>query len=205
MILIQAIYLPSLHQYERWLTSYNSYKHSTLTKYIGGYISEEVSSPFREELVEEVCLDLLPDNRGKSTVFNRIVSTLTESDDTVVILLDGDIILSLLDLENLDSLYHSHNYQVLVPNQLEDCRHHPYALKNNGLTTFGIAGGCMITTLKTLKRYPFSVVGMYGPEDVLFLEAVKSVFIIDECVIHPHDDDQEYKDKKLKELKNTVY
>jgi hypothetical protein len=154
----------------------------------------------------EFCVE--SNNVGKSTIVNKILSTVDKEE--LIVVIDGDIelhfksspivfqkIFQTLSVktcnENCVLLFKMDGRNVLsslVWKEANKIHTDPSVFRVTDENLIG--GGCMMGFAKTFQRYPFKNVGKFGPEDYIFFKDVLNdkggIFVIkDECVFHPEN------------------
>jgi len=220
IIIIQSIFIFDIIQEKRWIDSLISLdnflenNNIEIELYIIGYnnISKENILVNFKHIKKYIKLLLFTDkNYGKSYNVNYILNTINENQD-FLFYMDGDIIL--LKYENLfDKLIDisKHNFGIIALNQQQDCRHNPmiylHQIQIENITLlhsdseYGIAGGVYFMKFELAKKYRLKEVGIYGPDDTLLIKELRkdgyvSVVVKDIYVIHPFENNENYKKNK---------
>jgi glycosyltransferase involved in cell wall biosynthesis len=184
---------------------------------IYGFVEDLYIPQFRRivgDAIDSIDTNLIEINAGKSYLINR-VAEITLAD--VLIFMDSDIIVDSKSIAELVSCFEVGVFDVLVPNQKEDCRHRlsnlPQTAVVNGTQVkysnryvpFGISGGMFITKRQTILENRFDYVSEYGPDDTLFVKKLydsgKTIGVLESVfVTHPFEFDADYARYKTERL-----
>jgi glycosyltransferase involved in cell wall biosynthesis len=215
MLLTQIIYVDDNNKLSRWKKSFLSIKQlENIDVFVSGYVSGNYLK-IVNEILKDTKSKIYMDNMGKSYVINDVVDNIEHS---VYIFMDSDIVLENNTIIDLINVYEKSNFNVLVPFQKEDSRHHINDMEEKMVVDRNVikwtkkcslcfSGGIFITSKDVLKENRFILFGSYGPDDTYFFKNVfkknKSIGMVEDvCVIHPFDLDIEYENHKKLILKN---
>ena len=215
-----VIFCPNESYFDRFKTSITSILSADLTDVdkivIDGWVSSDTIWRKVQELVSDidnVVLNRRERNIGKSAIINENIP-----DTPLVVYSDSDIVIfpdTILRLKKLSTFY-----DIIVPDQLEDCRHYKLVLDrlkivdcNNEklyqlLTSEGVAGGFLMMKTNVIKKFKFPNKGPYGSDDVEFFQQTINEHSIVLClsiaIVHPFDSNKEYYDWKV-EMSLSAY
>lgn len=204
--ILSIVFIPDNNNYKRFIDSFNSFiklhEREDIDKIIiDGYIIDEYIDDIKNLVKDhkKVILNVREKNIGKSTIINENIHKINKR----VLLMDSDIILLPDSFERMSKMI----CDVVIPNQMEDCRHYSLVFKTPILAlneyvhiiknNTGVSGGCMLVFKSILHKIPFRNKGCYGSDDVEFLEdCLDNNFHIVLCknvyIVHPFDVNKEY-------------
>ena len=214
--ILSILFTPDENNYNRFETSFKSIISSDLTNVDKIIIDGWCPS---DDIWNNIILLINDNNKitlvrrtiniGKSTIVNDNIANITTSMTQYILLLDSDIILQQDTISRL-SLLSSYS-DIIIPNQLQDCRHYKLFFKNPTsyndeliykiTQPLGLAGGCIFASTNVLKDITFKNKGSYGSDDVDFFERAIDKYNLILCeninVTHPFDTNKEYYEWKL--------
>lgn len=204
--IVSVVFIPNTDNLKRFKNSIQSILTSDLTNVqkiiIDGWASSDNLWKEVENIVKDcsiISLNRREKNVGKSTIINENIP-----DTSLVVYSDSDIIVFPDTIQRMKNL--SEKFDIIIPDQLEDCRHYKLLYKN-GINyndeliylverSEGIAGGFIMMKTDVLKNIKFQNKGPYGSDDVEFFQQAIQKYKIVVCtrtvVIHPFDDNKEY-------------
>jgi hypothetical protein len=210
LTIVSVMFCPDKNNFERFKNSITSVLNCGLVNknvekiIIDGYSNTKYKSKINK-LIDSfkssgptVVLNFRENNIGKSSIVNENIP-----DTELVFYLDSDIIINNTTLQDLINF--QKDYDVVVPDQLEDCRHYKLLFEGKEFvpTTCvdGIAGGAIMMKTRVLKKIKFNNKGPYGSDDIEFFEQViknnYKIIVCESSVIHPFDTNIDYYKWKL--------
>jgi hypothetical protein len=226
VLIVHLVFIHTAETFERWTNSGcsivndESVLNEEVDVLLRGYVDRQFIDRVHVELqkyksLSNLSVCLTEQNRGKSWIINNVVSANPARETFVFI--DSDIVLvNAGTIQTLIELHAVIGCDILVPNQIGDCRHwidpnyadqrrveldsraFMYRTKSSSVQLIDqYAGGMFVTSKNTLLEFPFADVGVYGPDDVLFfkklLEKSKTISMIENLhVLHPFESDETY-------------
>jgi hypothetical protein len=227
-LVVHLVFVQTHETFERWKNSFRSIvgdvssadNGSAIDILLYGYVDSRFLEHVNAKLenyraFSNLSVCLTEQNRGKSWIINNVVSA-NPTRETFVFIDSDIVIVNAGTIQTLIELHAVIGCDILVPNQIGDCRHwidpnyadqrsveldsraFIYRTKSSSVQLIDeYAGGIFVSSKNTLLEFPFADVGVYGPDDVLFfkklLEKSKTISMIENLhVLHPFESDETY-------------